>query len=526
MPRTASTSPLAWRTTSTSLLERTLREAAPFADRSRSLAMPSRSVKMVGATRHRPNCGPLPPSRASPGNQRTASRPQRGTPRSRSPLSRDTGRARAAAASPRIGDRSAVLPLARRSAECRSSTGRRWRQRRAARGGQGLQPSTWGAARTEELSTRSTTAGRIMARIVDWSSPQPLPPIRADSAPVPCEIAPRLWSLRCWWLSFFGHSRTRHSSTIGSTAGRCSICSTPTSFSFRSWWATPSLPRCFGEHCSACHSDSRLAALRVSTWVLGVLALCALYLLVRECGGTRRSALMAAAVLGFYPVFFILSPTFMTDVPFLAAMLWSALLFVRALHRRRVALVWLAAAVCAASVGSRVIGVGVAGAMIATLLFHTGRWGRRIHVLLAPALIGPFAVWLFVWTRARVFTSADITWLPNGPQQRLANLRYAFGADILPSMLVETLLFALVLVGIALLPIAVGLVRRAIVRRTAYVFVVVCGRLDHRQARRPCRMGPVRARRHLGLTRDRRRGVVRAGMAAPTRFRGGWPRPP
>ena len=218
-----------------------------------------------------------------------------------------------------------------------------------------------------------------------------------------------------------------------------------------------------------------LTALRVSTWVLGVLALCALYLLVRECGGTRRSALTAAAVLGFYPVFFILSPTFMTDVPFLAAMLWSALLFVRAVHRRRAALVWLAAAVCAASVGSRVIGVGVAGAMIATLLFHTGRWGRRVHVLLPPALIGPFAVWLFVWTRARVFTSADITWLPNGPQQRLANFRYAFGADILPSMLVETLLFALVLVGIALLPIAVGMVRRAIVRRTAYVLALFAG---------------------------------------------------
>jgi 4-amino-4-deoxy-L-arabinose transferase-like glycosyltransferase len=215
-----------------------------------------------------------------------------------------------------------------------------------------------------------------------------------------------------------------------------------------------------------------LSALRVSTWVLGVLAVCALYLLVRESGGTRSSALMAAAVLAFYPVFFILSPTFMTDVPFLAAMLLSALLFVRALHRRRVALVWLAAAVCAASVGSRIIGVGVAGAMITTLLFHTGRWGRRIHVLLPPALIGPFTVWLFVWTRARVFSSADITWLPNGPQQRLANIRYAFSADILPSMLVETLLFALVLVGIALLPIAVGLVRRAIVRRTACVLVV------------------------------------------------------
>ena len=215
-----------------------------------------------------------------------------------------------------------------------------------------------------------------------------------------------------------------------------------------------------------------LAALRVSTWVLGVLAVCALYLLVRECGGTRRAALMAAAVLGSIRSFFILSPTFMTDVPFLAAMLWSVLLFVRALHRRRVALVWLAAAVCAASVGSRAIGVGVAGAMVATLLFHTGHWGRRIHVWLAPALVGPVAVWLLVWTRARVFISADITSLPNGPQQRLANLRYAFNADIFPPLLVVTVLSALVLVGIALLPLAVGMARRAIVRRATYALAL------------------------------------------------------
>ena len=256
-----------------------------------------------------------------------------------------------------------------------------------------------------------------------------------------------------------------------------------------------------------------LAALRVSTWVLGVLAVCALYLLVRECGGTRRAALTAAAVLGFYPVFFILSPTFMTDVPFLAAMLWSVLLFVRALHRRRVSLVWLAAAVCAASVGSRAIGVGIAGAMIATLLFHTGHWGRRIHVWLAPALVGPFALWLLVWTRARVFTSADITWLPNGPQRRMANLRSAFGPDILPSMLVVTLLFALVLVGIALLPIAVGLVRRAIVRRMAYVLALFAAAWIIARRAGLNAWVPFEPGIHLGPARDRRRGVIRAGMA-------------
>ncbi len=213
-----------------------------------------------------------------------------------------------------------------------------------------------------------------------------------------------------------------------------------------------------------------LATLRMSTWTLAVLAVCGLYLQVVEAGGTRRAALGSAAVLGFYPVFFILSPTFMTDVPFLATMLWSTLLFARALGRRSDLLVWLASAMCAASVGCRIIGVGVAASMIATLLFHTGRWGRRINVLLGPALVGLFAGWLLVWTRSRVFRSADITWLPNSPQQRLANLRY--GIEFLPTSLVATLLFVLVLVGIALLPLAVGVLHRALLRRTA-VFVLL-----------------------------------------------------
>jgi hypothetical protein len=218
------------------------------------------------------------------------------------------------------------------------------------------------------------------------------------------------------------------------------------------------------------------AALRVSTWVLAVLAVCASYLLVREGGGTRPASLIAAAALGFYPIFFILAPTFMTDVPFLAATLWSAVWFVRALTGRRIALVWLAAAACAASVGTRVIGVGVAAAMIATLLFHTGRWGRRAAVLIPPALVVPFAGWLLLWTRARVFVSADMTWVPNSPQQRLANIRYAF--DLLPGMLVQTFWFVLIVTGVALLPVAVGLLQRRMVRRAvAYGLLFGAGAL-------------------------------------------------
>jgi 4-amino-4-deoxy-L-arabinose transferase-like glycosyltransferase len=211
-----------------------------------------------------------------------------------------------------------------------------------------------------------------------------------------------------------------------------------------------------------------LAALRVSTWVLGVLAVCGLYLLVREIGGGRRAAVAGAALLGFNPMFFILATSFMTDVPFLAATLWSALVFVRGLRLRRIGLVWIAAAICAASVGSRVLGIGVAGAMMATLLFHSGRWGRRQSAWLAPALVVPFALWLFAWTRQRIFVTADISFLPSHPDRRIENLRYAI--ELLPPMLVATLLFVVVIVGIALVPLAVGTLRRRNLARSAMLF--------------------------------------------------------
>jgi hypothetical protein len=74
------------------------------------------------------------------------------------------------------------------------------------------------------------------------------------------------------------------------------------------------------------------SALRLSTWMCAALCLCGTYLLLLELRVSRRDSLIATAVLGAYPIFFMLSYTFMTDVPFLTAMVWSLLAFVRALR--------------------------------------------------------------------------------------------------------------------------------------------------------------------------------------------------
>ena len=49
------------------------------------------------------------------------------------------------------------------------------------------------------------------------------------------------------------------------------------------------------------------SALRFSTWAASLLALLGLHSLLRELGASRRDALIGVALLGFYPVYFIIA---------------------------------------------------------------------------------------------------------------------------------------------------------------------------------------------------------------------------
>src|SRR5262245_45869872 len=129
--------------------------------------------------------------------------------------------------------------------------------------------------------------------------------------------------------------------------------------------------------------------LGISTWTLWVgLQLC-VYFLVLELGGQRRNALVAAAVVAFFPTCFALAPTFMSDVPFLAAETAAMLFFVRGLIRRDDKWVWIAVLLACAAIGIRMIGLAIPLAMAAVLVVHTGRWGRRVRLLIAPLLCLP-----------------------------------------------------------------------------------------------------------------------------------------
>ena len=210
-------------------------------------------------------------------------------------------------------------------------------------------------------------------------------------------------------------------------------------------------------------------ALRVSTFVLAISSLCGLYLLLRELHAPRATALLALTVLGVYPIFFILSFSFMTDVPFVACMIAASLALVLALRQQSTVWLALAAVFIALSISMRFVGVALGAAFGMVLLFHAGDWGRRRIwlVLLPPA----FTILLIVWRQSHMVSPETTTWL--GPAARFASFGYALG--LLPKMTVATLAFLSHAVGLALLPLAIALSSRAVVLRAAPIFAVLVG---------------------------------------------------
>jgi hypothetical protein len=74
--------------------------------------------------------------------------------------------------------------------------------------------------------------------------------------------------------------------------------------------------------------------LRATTLVVSALGIAAFHGLLREVGASAAAAAAGAALLAFSPLWFNLSFTFMTDVPFAAAAITAAAMYARALDRR------------------------------------------------------------------------------------------------------------------------------------------------------------------------------------------------
>jgi hypothetical protein len=215
-------------------------------------------------------------------------------------------------------------------------------------------------------------------------------------------------------------------------------------------------------------------ALRVATWVVGLLGLWGMYLLLRDQNVTRRDALLGTACLGAYPIYFVLSFSFMTDIPLVVCIIWGTLAFLRATSRRSNRWLWIGIAVSCAAVGIRVVGVVLPVAMGLTLLVDPEGWGRRWARFAWPMTALVFFGLIAWWFQRHLEVVGDLNDVFNAPGNRMRLLKeQAF--QFLPVMSVCAATFLAGALGLALLPLSAGLISRRRLWSALAVMVVLLG---------------------------------------------------
>ncbi|CAD6510099.1 hypothetical protein LMG27952_00344 [Paraburkholderia hiiakae] len=157
-------------------------------------------------------------------------------------------------------------------------------------------------------------------------------------------------------------------------------------------------------------------ALRVSTIVAGAIALGALAWLLQDAGCDRRKTVAATLVLGFNPIWLLLSLSFMTDIEFAAYSIVSTMIFCRFLRSRKTGTLLAAIAFALAAVSVRQLGLNLAMAMFAALVLESRKDKRAIALSAAGvaagiALLAGLAFWLNARHATPALANAPTEWL-------------------------------------------------------------------------------------------------------------------
>ena len=149
-------------------------------------------------------------------------------------------------------------------------------------------------------------------------------------------------------------------------------------------------------------------ALRISTLVLGLTGVLALYGLLREGEAGHGTALFGALLLAFNPLYLVLSYTFMSDVPFLAVSLLSFYFLVRGMRRNS---------------GVEI----VAGLLLACVALLIRQTGLAIFMAFSVAYVAKHG-----WLRQKVFVAAVS--LASGFAVQILWHRFLTSRHILPAL--------------------------------------------------------------------------------------------
>jgi len=142
-------------------------------------------------------------------------------------------------------------------------------------------------------------------------------------------------------------------------------------------------------------------ALRLSTSALSLLGILGGHFLLRDLGVPRWQALIAIMTLAFNPVYYALSNTFMTDVPFTALLILAAVFFARNLKTDSNIDLFIGTILAAAAILSRQLAISVPLAFSVSLVMTRGRTYRSLLRAAGPPALCLGVLLVFQhWLRA------------------------------------------------------------------------------------------------------------------------------
>jgi len=128
-------------------------------------------------------------------------------------------------------------------------------------------------------------------------------------------------------------------------------------------------------------------ALRMSTLVLGLVGVLATYYMLREIKAARAFAITGSLLIAINPLYYVLSNSFMTDVPFYAFAMLSVLFFIRGIKRESTSnLVGATILACAATL-TRQTGLIIPVSFAIAFVVKNGLNTKTLLKALLPSLV-------------------------------------------------------------------------------------------------------------------------------------------
>jgi len=267
-----------------------------------------------------------------------------------------------------------------------------------------------------------------------------------------------------------------------------------------SWSSTfPAVQIAWGALVAALAGGFSLTALRVSTLVLALLGTLAFAGILSTLGCRPAHVLLGALAWMFYPVAFVLSFTFMTDVPFVSVMNGSLLCYVRWTKRGHTHDLALGSALAVVAFLIRQLGAALALAPIGYVLLmrlvggprRILTWPQRLCLLMPFVGLGLTLGWIRgVHGETRVY------------QERVEDLSFIWSTS--GWIYLREFLHVILHLGLVLWPLTWGTVRSLSLRALTWAtgtMAILCGLYLWHQGELPRPLGHVLTWDELGMGR-------------------------